>query len=239
MTHGRRQVYPVLLQGSFSYRLTVVVLTCRAEAQAPVELFRAVLALVVADRQPGVPAPHGFAAYLFDRELPVTLALAFGADVQPPQVTVEDRVVMALGERSHDKADQLVAIVDKPGPGNVGHRVGVCERPGNGGDEVFLVAAQFQPASRPDVVLGYRLQPRARWVAEQGSRSASAIPVGCGPDTDAAPEPCDHNEHDSQHSGQQEGNTQRQVPMSAEEADFYALAVFQDEYQQEHQDDGE
>jgi len=120
-----------------------------------------VLALVIPDCQPGVPAPHGFVAYLFDRESPVTLALAFGADVQPPQVTVEDRVVMAGGERGHDKADQLAAIVDKPGPGDVGHRVGVCERPGNRGDKVFLIAAQFQLAGGPDVFLGDRLQSQA------------------------------------------------------------------------------
>jgi hypothetical protein len=149
-------------QGSFSYRFTVVVLTCRAEAEASVELFRAVLALVVADRQPVLSAPHGFVGYLFDRESSVTLALVFGADVQPPQVAVEDRVVMAWGKRGHDKADQLVVIVDKAGPCNVGHRVGVCERPGNRGDEVFLIAPQFQPASSPDIFLGYRLQPRAR-----------------------------------------------------------------------------
>jgi hypothetical protein len=140
----------------------VVVFTCRAEAQASVELFWAVLALVVADRQPVVSAPYGFVAYLIDRESSVTVALVFGADVQPPQVTAEDRVVMAWGKRGHDEADQLVAIVDKPRPCNVGHRVGVRERPGNRGDEVILIASQFQVASSPDIFLGYRLQPRAR-----------------------------------------------------------------------------
>ena len=53
--------------------------------------------------------------------------------------------------------------------------------------------------------------------------------MGGGPDTDTAREPCEHNEHDPQHSGQQEGNTERQVPMGTEEADVHALAVFQDE----------
>ena len=70
------------------------------------------------------------------------------------------------------------------------------------------------------------------------TRSGGALPVGGGPDTDTAREPCEHNEHDPQHSGQQEGNTERQVPMGTEEADVHALAVFQDEDQQEQQQDG-
>ena len=68
--------------------------------------------------------------------------------------------------------------------------------------------------------------------------SSLAIPASCGPGPHQAPEPSDHGEQESQHSGQQERDPKRLVPMGAEVADFHALAVFQDEDQQQQRDDG-
>jgi hypothetical protein len=65
-----------------------------------------------------------------------------------------------------------------------------------------------------------------------------AIPASCGPAPHQAPEPSDHGEQESQHSGQQERDPKRLVPMAAEVADFHVLAVFEDEDQQQQQDDG-
>lgn len=68
--------------------------------------------------------------------------------------------------------------------------------------------------------------------------SSLAIPASCGPAPHQAPEPSDHGEQESQHSGQQERDPKRLVPMGAEVADFHVLAVFQDEDQQKQRDDG-
>jgi hypothetical protein len=53
-----------------------------------------------------------------------------------------------------------------------------------------------------------------------------------------APERFDHGEQHSQDASQQERDSRRQVPVSAEVAGVRALAVFQDEDQQEQQQDG-
>jgi hypothetical protein len=127
------------------------------ETQPPVETLRAVLVPVVAHRQPVLPAAGGLLADGFDRESAVALALVSGADVQPPQVAVEQRVVMVRGERGHDEADQLIPVVDQPGPGDIGHRVGIGQGPGDRGNEVFLIRPRRQLAGSPDVVLGYQL----------------------------------------------------------------------------------
>src|SRR5579875_4112606 len=129
----------------------MIVFTGGAEAQALVEHFRAVLALVVRHGQPAVPTPHALLAYFLDREPPIALALVLGADIQPPEVTVEERVLVSWSERGHYEADQLVVVVDQPRPGNVWHRVGVCKGPGDRGDEVFLIGSQLQLAGSPDV----------------------------------------------------------------------------------------
>jgi len=53
-----------------------------------------------------------------------------------------------------------------------------------------------------------------------------------------APERFDHGEQHSQDASQQERDSRRQVSVSAEVAGVRALAVFQDEDQQEQQQDG-
>jgi hypothetical protein len=52
-----------------------------------------------------------------------------------------------------------------------------------------------------------------------------------------APGPGDHHEQHAKHRGEQQRDPERQVPVSAEEADVRTLAVLQDEdqQQQEHQ----
>jgi hypothetical protein len=130
------------------------------EAQAPVEAFRAVLVRVVAHRQPVLSAPHGFLTEGFDCEPPVTLTLAPGANVQPPQVAVEQRILMFRGKCGHDEADQLAAVVDQPWPCGTGHRVGIGQGPGDRGNEVFLIRPHLQFAGSPDVFLRYLLQPQ-------------------------------------------------------------------------------
>jgi hypothetical protein len=129
------------------------------ETQPLVEGFRAMLARVVGHRQPIVSAPHSFPAQLFDSESSIALALVVGSDVEPPQVAVEQRVLMVGGERSHDKAHQLIAVVDHPRPGDVRHRVSVSEGPGDGSHETVLIGPQLERARSPDVVLRDRLQP--------------------------------------------------------------------------------
>ena len=69
--------------------------------------------------------------------------------------------------------------------------------------------------------------------------SGLAMPVGCGPDLHSTPKPCDDGEQDSRHSGQQQRNPKRHVPVGAKVANVHAPAVFQDEDQQQQQDDGE
>jgi hypothetical protein len=53
-----------------------------------------------------------------------------------------------------------------------------------------------------------------------------------------APARFDHGEQHSQDASQQERDSRRQMPVSAEVAGVRALAVFQDEDQQEQQQDG-
>jgi len=158
-----------------SDRFTLVVLASGLEAQAPVEGLRAVLPRVVAHREPVMSASHGFPAQLLDRESPVAASLVLGTDVEPPQVTVEQRVVQARGESGHDEAHQLVAVVDQPGPGDIGHRVGVGKRPGDRGNQVILVRPQLQHAGRPDVLLGNRFQSQASPHAPHTTAQASAL----------------------------------------------------------------
>jgi hypothetical protein len=62
-----------------------------------------------------------------------------GADGKPPQIAVKQRVLMPYGKRGHDEADQLAAVVHQPGPGDVRHRVGVGQGPGNRGYQAFLI----------------------------------------------------------------------------------------------------
>ena len=67
-----------------------------------------------------------------------------------------------------------------------------------------------------------------RGCAVPRSASGLALPASCGPYLHSAPEPCDHGEQESQHSGQQERNPERQVPVGTEAADVHTLAVFQE-----------
>src|SRR5437773_1042815 len=96
----------------------------------------------------------------FDCEPSVTLALAPGADVQPPQVAAEQRILMFGGKCGHDEADQLAAVVNQPWPCDIGHRVGIGQGPGDRGNEVFLIRPHLQFAGSPDVFLRYLLQPQ-------------------------------------------------------------------------------
>jgi len=66
-------------QNALGYRFALVVLARGVKAQAPVEVFGAVLARVVGHRQPVVPTPSGFLAQLADGEPPITLPLVLGA----------------------------------------------------------------------------------------------------------------------------------------------------------------
>jgi Phage integrase family len=137
------------------YCFALVLLTGRPKPQALVEGFRATRTGVIANRQPAVSASCCFLAQLFDRESSVTVALMLGADVEPPQVAVEQRVVMPGGERGHDKASQLVPVIDQPRPGDVRHRVGVGKRPGDRSNEMVLIGPQLQLAGSPHIVLSY------------------------------------------------------------------------------------
>jgi hypothetical protein len=149
-------------EDAFGYYFAFVILPGRMEAQAPVEAFRAVLVWVVAHRQPMLSAPYGLMTEGFDREPSVTFALAPGADVQPPQVAAEQRILMFRGKCGHDEADQLAAIVNQPWPCDIGHRVGIGQGPGDRGNEVFLIRPHLQFAGSPDVFLRYLLQPQPR-----------------------------------------------------------------------------
>ena len=161
---GLPAAHPVISYGEepLSYRFTLVVLTGGVEAQAAVEGFRAVLAGVIGNCQPLVPAPHSFMAWLFYGESSVALALVPGVDVEPPQVAVEQRVLILGGERGHDEAHQLVTVVDQPGPGDIGHRVGVGKRPGDWSNEIVLISPQPQHAGSSHIFLGYLFQSQAR-----------------------------------------------------------------------------
>jgi aryl sulfotransferase len=132
------------------------------EAQPPVEAFRSMLARVIGHSQPGLPASPDFLAQFLDREPAVALALMLGADVEPPQVAVKQRVLMLGSERRHDEARYLVTVADEPGPGDIGHCVGVGERPRDRSDEVVLIGPQPQFACSPDIFLSHRFQAQAR-----------------------------------------------------------------------------
>ena len=146
----------------FGYYFAFVVLPGGNEAQAPVEAFRAVLVWVVAHRHPMLSAPYCLMTEGFDCEPSVTSTLAPGADVQPPQVAVEQRILMFRGKCGHDEADQLAAVVNQPWPCDIGHRVGIGQGPGDRGNEVFLIRPHPQFAGSPDVFLRYLLQPQPR-----------------------------------------------------------------------------
>jgi hypothetical protein len=134
-----------------------------------------VLARVVTHRQPVMSAPFGFLAQPFDRESTITFALVLSADVKPPQITVEQRVLVLGGKRGHEEAHQLAAVVDQPGPCDIGHRLGLGQGPGDRGNKPFLIKAQRQLAASSHVVLGYRFQSHAhRHVSTVGTARALA-----------------------------------------------------------------
>src|ERR1700761_6550559 len=86
------------------YRFTVVELARGPEAQPQVEGFRTMLARVIGDGKPSLSAPQDFLAQLFDREPSVPPALVLGADIEPPQVTVKQRILMLGSESGHHEA---------------------------------------------------------------------------------------------------------------------------------------
>ena len=86
---------------------------------------------VVGHCQPVLSTAHGLLAQGFDCEPPVAFTLVLGADVQPTQVAVEQRVLIFRGKGGHDEANQLVAVVDQSGPRDTGHRVRLGQGPGD------------------------------------------------------------------------------------------------------------
>ncbi len=113
---------------------------------------------VVTHRQAVLSAPQCLLAQGFDCESSVTFALVPSADIQPPQVAVEKRVLMLPGKCGHDEANQLVAVVDQAGPCSIRRCVRVGQRPCDRGNEVFLIRPHLQLAGSSDVFLGYRLK---------------------------------------------------------------------------------
>lgn len=87
---------------------------------------------------PVFPADHRTASMSESHQL------SAGANVQPPQVAVEQRILMLWGERGHTEPDQLAVIVDQPGPCNIGHSVGTGQRPGDRATEDSPPAAVHQ-----------------------------------------------------------------------------------------------